>query len=158
MHLKTSLLLAATAAAVLVTGCGDGRPRRVPVSGQVTIDGKPLTTGYIRLVPANARPAGGRIDSEGRFTLTTFEPSDGAVIGEHKVTVIAIESKNNGTVMRFNAPAKYVDAATSDVTVTIQEPTEGLPIELTWEGSGKTGPYEERSVVDGDADPAAAVE
>ncbi len=51
-----SLILLTTLSVVVLPGCGDGRPTRVPISGQVLIDGKPLTTGAVRLVPAGARP------------------------------------------------------------------------------------------------------
>jgi len=117
----------------LVAGCGDGRPRRVPVSGQVLIDGKPLTRGFIRLVPEGARPAAGQIGPDGRFTLKTFEPGDGAVTGRHEVSVTAVESLSD-TVQRWYTPKKYADPSTSGLTVTINEPTDSLLIELTWDG------------------------
>jgi len=158
MTMYLRLFLVACLLLPLLSGCGDGRPERVPVSGTVTIDGEPVTAGYIRLIPPDARPAGGDIGPDGSFTLTTFEPNDGAVTGEHVVTVIAMESRDNGTIMRFQVPAKYSDPSTSDLTVNISEPTDSLPIELTWEGSGRNGPYEERSEVAGDVDPAPVVE
>ncbi len=46
------LLSAIAAVAILLSGCGDSHPKRVPVSGRVLIDGKPVETGYIQLVPA----------------------------------------------------------------------------------------------------------
>ena len=45
-------LLPALAMVCSMAGCGDGRPTRVPVSGQVLIDGAPLTHGYVRFTPA----------------------------------------------------------------------------------------------------------
>ncbi len=62
-----------------IAGCRDGRPRRVPVSGQVLIDGQPLTVGTIRVIPTDARAATGRIDAAGRFSLMTFDKDDGCV-------------------------------------------------------------------------------
>jgi len=116
-----------------VAGCDDGRPERVAVSGQVLIDGKPLTRGFVRFVPTGARPASGEIAPDGRFTLMTFEPGDGAVTGTHAVSVIAVEQLND-TTRRWHAPKKYADPKTSRLTTTIDGPTDSLLIELTWDG------------------------
>src|SRR3954465_9498922 len=72
-------------------GCGDGRPTRVPVSGQVLIDGKPLTRGDVRFVSTVGRASQGALGSEGRFRLTCFEENDGALLGTHKVSITAAE-------------------------------------------------------------------
>ncbi|MBN2296235.1 MAG: hypothetical protein JXM70_27645 [Pirellulales bacterium] len=113
--------------------CGDGRPKRVPVSGIVTIDGKPLTCGFITLKPKDARPSTGNIGKDGRFTLTCFEKGDGAVEGTHAVAVNAFEQLNSNT-LRWHAPKKYSNPNTSGKTVTIDGPTDSLTIELSWEG------------------------
>ena len=114
--------------AVLI-GCGDGRPTRVPVSGTVTIDGEPLKQGYLRFVPPNDRPSSGEIDEQGRFTLTCFDEEDGAVLGTHKVAVIANETLDEVT-MKWHAPQHYADYTTSGLEVEITGPTDDLLIEL----------------------------
>lgn len=118
---------------LVMVGCGEGRPKRVPISGQVLIDGKPLPLGYLRLIPEGARPAGARIGPDGRFTLTTFEGSDGAVPGTHRATVRASEALSP-TKVKWYAPKKYADAQTSGLTVDVDRPTDSLVIELTWDG------------------------
>lgn len=118
---------------VAVAGCDDGRPERVPVSGQVLIDGKPLACGYLRLIPDGTRPAGGQIGPDGRFQLGCFEKQDGAPLGTHKVAVIAQEVLDSRR-MRWHAPKKYTDPETSGLTATITGPTDSLTIELTWAG------------------------
>lgn len=159
MKIETRLqLLVIFIVALLCIGCGDGRPTRVPVSGTVLIDGKPVEAGWVCIMPDNARPAISAIGSDGRFKLTTYDDDDGVVPGKHTVTVTAIESRNNGTITRYLVPPKYQAVETTDVQVEISEPTEDLTIELSWEGSGKTGPYEERFEGEGDVDPAAVVE
>jgi hypothetical protein len=117
----------------VLSGCGDGRPRRVPVSGRVTIDGRPLTKGAVRLIPENARPATGELDSEGRYTLTTFEPGDGVVMGPCKVAVIASEMVSSNA-QRWHAPKRYADAEHSGLTADVAEATDSLDFELTWGG------------------------
>lgn len=74
---------------LLVVGCGS---RYVPVSGTVVYpDGTPareLKGGAVEFQavdePISAR---GSIDEEGRFTITTENPGDGALPGKHKVVV-----------------------------------------------------------------------
>ncbi|HLA84137.1 MAG TPA: hypothetical protein VJL29_05040 [Thermoguttaceae bacterium] len=134
------------AAAVFLTpaGCGDGRPARIPISGQVLIDGKPLTYGAIRVFPEGARPATAQIDSDGRFTLSTFEPGDGVVPGTHQVMVFAAEILS-ATQQRWHAPKKYANPKTSGLTAKIDGPTDSLVIQLSWEGKK---PFVERVVAD----------
>lgn len=126
---------AAAVMAIVATaaGCGDGRPARVPVSGQVLIDGAPLSHGFIRLAPAGARPATAEIGPDGRFTLKTFEPGDGAVLGTHPVAIFGAEQLSPSK-QRWHAPKKYANAKTSGLTATIDGPTDSLLIELTWDG------------------------
>ena len=132
-----------------LTGCGDGRPARVPVSGQVLVDGRPLTTGHVRIVPSNARAAVGAIGQDGRFTLTTFEEGDGCVPGTHGVEVTAIE--NVDQLARRLVPEQYGDASTSGLTVTIDGPTDSLVIEVTGTGAQPSQMLDSS----GDVDPSA---
>lgn len=125
-----SLLLATT---VLALGCGDGRPTRVKVSGQVLIDGVPLTVGSVTFVPDGARPSSGKIDSSGRFTLTCYDGGDGVVPGRHRVQVSALEVIS-ASKAKWHAPPKYTDFRTSEIEYEITEPTDDLKIELTWDG------------------------
>ena len=37
--------------------------------------------------PTKGRPAVGTADRDGRFSLLTFRPGDGALLGQHVVTV-----------------------------------------------------------------------
>lgn len=124
----------------ICAGCSDNRPSIVPVSGQVLIDGKPLTVGSIQFIHSNARPAGGAIGPDGRFTLTTYELNDGAVVGNHHVRIAASEPHGTDAV-RWSAPKKYANTATSGIQVEVHDPVDDLKIELYWEG-GK--PFVER--------------
>jgi hypothetical protein len=130
---------AAIAAAFLVlAGCGGGGPKIVPVSGTVTIDGQPLTYGHVQVIPTGWRPASGRLDGNGRFTLTTTVANDGCAVGTHPVAILAGESLTPET-MKWHAPQKYSDIQTSNLTVTISGPTDDLKIELRSDGSMKPG-------------------
>ncbi|MGI9429121.1 MAG: hypothetical protein ACR2NM_10715 [Bythopirellula sp.] len=114
-------------------GCDDGRPDRVKVSGKVLIDGEPLTQGIVQFVPDGARPAAGKLDQDGRFTLTCYDGGDGVVLGTHKVMIAAKEVLGESKV-RWLAPPKYADFRNSGLSYEISEPTDDLVIELTWNG------------------------
>ena len=124
-----------------ILGCGDGRPDVAAVSGRVTIDGKPLTKGAISFIPAKGRQAGGAIESDGRYELTCFEKGDGAILGEYKVAINGVEYLSE-TLLKWHAPKKYSNVATSGLTATIDGPRDDLNFELTWDG-GK--PFEEKT-------------
>lgn len=135
---RSTLWLAAIC--FVATGCGDGRPARVPVAGQVLIDGKPLTRGYIRFVPAEGRPSTGNLDADGRFTLTCFETGDGALVGTHRVEVNGQQAIDDRQ-MKWHAPKKYATVTTSGLTQQIESPTDSLQINLSWDGT--PGPFVE---------------
>ena len=75
-------------------GCGGGIAA-VPVSGRVTIDGKPLEHVAVGFVPIDGQGADkpgstGATDAEGRFSLKTAgsHAVAGAVVGKHRVTLL----------------------------------------------------------------------
>ena len=96
-------VLAATCLGFL--GCGDGS-KLVSVSGVVTVDGKPYKNAIVSFQPVatgGALNAGmgstGLTDENGKFTLTTMDGKNGAVVGPHKVR---IQTKRDD-------PTAYVD-------------------------------------------------
>jgi len=129
---------------LLCLGCSSNN--LVEVSGTVTIDGKPLTVGFVTLVPSNGRPAYGEIGPDGRFTLKPYNDQVGCPLGTHRVSVVAFEILSP-TTQRWHAPIHYRDHETSELTATIDGPTDSLKIELTWAG-GK--PFIERTGVEGE--------
>jgi hypothetical protein len=133
----------------LAAGCSD-RPTRVKVSGQVLIDGTPVTRGTIRVIPEKARAAMSDIDAQGHFVLMTFDPGDGCVVGSHRVEVVAFDHPAPGQT-RLLVPEKYNNQATSGLTVTIDGPTDKLRLDLTWAGETKKI---EKAATGGDFDPS----
>jgi hypothetical protein len=79
-----------------LAGCSSGQFDVAPVEGQVTVEGKPLTGKYMVIFSPIAqgakdragRPAAGPVEAEGRYSLSTYEPGDGAVVGKHRVAVL----------------------------------------------------------------------
>jgi len=136
---RVFLVLATASACLTVAGCGNGRPRIVPTSGVVLMNDKPLTghAGFVRVVPAGARAATGRIDpADGRFTLTTYEANDGCVEGTHPAAVIINTTVGNRLV--WIAPERYGDDATSGLTVDIRG--DRAHVELRLEGGVTPAP------------------
>lgn len=96
------------AGALLLAGCNDSRYELAPVHGSVTVDGTPLNQGKVLFTPiakGENRRAGhtavGNINSDGKFRLTTSEPDDGAVVGDHWAVVVNVEEEVPDGVPEF---------------------------------------------------------
>ena len=93
-------LTTVTSVAVLLAlaGCSSDdstgqRPKVVPVSGRVLANGQPLTGAHVTFTNTQAnRSAFAKTDEEGRFSLTTFRPNDGAIPGKQQISVSKLES------------------------------------------------------------------
>jgi hypothetical protein len=109
------------AAAVCVVGAVGCQSDVVPVSGRVTLDGKPLASAVVTFQPIGSGPmaetttAGsvGRTDSEGRFVLRLVSPERyGAAVGEHVVTIsMATEGTNEAAAAEALLPLTWRDGS-----------------------------------------------
>jgi len=129
--------LVVAAFGLLTTGCSGGA-KLVPIEGQVTLDGQPLTFGYVRVIPAEGRTAFANLDQQGRFKLMT-DDLEGCPVGTHTVTVGSAQGISE-THQRRYAPEKYESGITSDLKLEVKEPKKDVVIEL--KGDGKKYPYE----------------
>lgn len=76
-------------AALLLVGCSKRHEQETSrVRGLVTLDGKPLPSGGVMFVPPSGRGATGMIQSDGTYVLGTYGDDDGAIVGEHSVSVV----------------------------------------------------------------------
>ena len=103
-------------------GCGPATPEVVPVTGKVLLDGQPLTVGRVLTTPSAGRGSNGLIGSDGTFELSTFGQRDGALIGRHKVAVVAYEGKTGGPeagLGKLLVPERYTNAETSGLTIDV---------------------------------------
>ena len=127
---------------VVLSGCEQGRPL-TPISGQVSIDGKPLTTGFVMIRPRDYRVAMGKIGPDGRFTIMTYKDF-GCVQGEHEVTV-ASRKFLKGDITEFYIPKRYDDADASGLKIVVgKEKQDNWKIDLTWKGDSHSAPFQER--------------
>ena len=111
--------------ATLLAGCDDGRPERAPVSGIVTYQGKPVEGARVTFYCPGARPASASTDADGRFTLWTYDPADGAVAGTHAVTVVktkpveGVDLTDPGRMVDHLLPMRYNNPDTSPLTAEV---------------------------------------
>jgi hypothetical protein len=77
-----------------LAGCGvkQGQLPLAKVTGQVTFRGAPLTAAVIKFYPVQSSGTGVRVafahlDHEGRYCLSTYGHDDGAILGDHRVTI-----------------------------------------------------------------------
>ncbi len=131
---------------LLASGCSD-QLKTYPVQGKVLFeDGSPVHVGIVELkskdFPIQAR---GSIEKDGSFTLTTYQPGDGAVAGKHACVVVQFVVTEGMTAHRPStigvvAP-KFASYSTSGLLVDIT--TDGSnQIELRVDGIQKQQPKE----------------
>jgi hypothetical protein len=125
MKIGRVFVLSLTASVSLtVAACSGGNegPAPVPASGTVTLNGEPLASGNIQFYPTKGRPSGGSI-KDGKFTLATPEGNDGAIPGNHNVSVTAYKdvkvAGQSEPQQVLSIPEKYANAASSGITVEI---------------------------------------
>lgn len=100
-HLVWRGLAVAVVLGVFV-GCDSG-PRYVPVSGVISLNGKPYGEAVVSFQPmateGNQNPGRGSssyTDAEGKFHLKTDDGNEGAVPGKHRVRIM---TKGNDMVL-----------------------------------------------------------
>lgn len=138
-------------ATITFLGCGsDGL---VPVSGQVTLDGTPVSSGRVEFYPEVGRPASGAIGSDGRYSLTTDGAGEGVEPGKYAVTITAREAANqvpkyksmedemNGVInpewkpsksdgVEWLVPQRYSNRALSDLTADVTAGGDDIDFQL----------------------------
>jgi hypothetical protein len=104
------LLRVATLAALLILGCGGDGLRRVPVKGQVTAKGSPVSNATVSFMPADGTKGEGGIgstDAAGMYTLIGSRRDDvGVVPGKYSVRISRFINRD-GTLLPSDA--KWAD-------------------------------------------------
>lgn len=109
-----------------LSGCTSAVPFH-PVSGRVTVAGKPLHKGEVVFVPDASKGnthlqfGMGKIASDGRFTAKTFS-DEGVKPGWYRVMVIATENEPEESlswVPIWIVPVKYTKPETTDIVVEV---------------------------------------
>lgn len=138
---RMHLLMLTSAVSLGLAGCSDGTkiPEVVKVTGKVTYKDQPVAdaeVGFLsKLDNKDVKPASGKTDAEGEFSLTTYvDPQhevSGATPGDYKVVVTKNEvvdleaarkaftsGKPNMTFKKL-VPVKYTSKDTSPLEATV---------------------------------------
>jgi predicted small lipoprotein YifL len=108
------------------TGCGESGPELIPVSGKVTIDGKPAKEGGV-VFHDGMKQFLGAIKADGSYSLmsaTTREP--GAPLGKYKATVFVTSTPKDADGKPTDLPTtisnkKYMNAGSTPLEVEVVE-------------------------------------
>ena len=120
---------------ILVLCCTLGCGGASSVSGRVTLDGQPLTTGTITFKPQGDAPAAiGQISSNGSYRLSVGTSSSVAP-GQYQVTIVATElvaptPTDPSPLPKMLTPEKYNDPATSGFTAEVKPGKNFFPFEM----------------------------
>lgn len=128
----TGWLLIFLAGSLLPAGCGGLDYELAPVSGRITLHGKPLADVLVNFQPnqeGNPEPGPGsfaRTDADGCYSLKTIAepPTEGAVVGPHVVTLTAYDAKSLETD-EATAPAVMLPVQAVDGSLSFEVPAEG---------------------------------
>jgi hypothetical protein len=100
-----------------LAGCGDSSSNLLPVSGKVTVDGQPLTTGSVSFRPekgsASSQEPGGDIDEEGEYHVFTAG-KEGAPPGRYRVLVVAVDPNDLKKKFPYGKRTSFVNPKYSD--------------------------------------------
>ncbi len=127
-------------ALLLISGCGDGGPKIVTVSGQATYKQKPIPRLILTFSPANGRPSTAMTDADGKFELDYLGERKGVQVGTHTVT-FEYRAKDPGEEMdilegkkkrppEIEAIMKKYIAGKESLTVEIKEATKTFELKL----------------------------
>jgi len=137
--------LVVAACMVACVGCGPSRPETAMVSGRVTYQGKSVVEGTIVFQPEQGRPAMGSLAADGSYTLTTFDPGDGALLGRHRVMIearrITVPALPGGAAdesvgtygppkVEWLVPEKYSRLETTPLTAEVKEGENTIDFDL----------------------------
>ncbi len=111
-----------------------------PVSGIVTLDGKPIEGARLALISLQGQQPGditpnGISDAEGKFQISTYSVADGAPDGAYAITVSWPEIRNAGSSEpdygKERLPKRYQIPEQSGFVVTVSEDLQdALTLEL----------------------------
>src|SRR5262245_50583435 len=125
----------ASVALCALIGCGNSGV--YPVKGKVTFEGKPMAGGgsimFLPLGKQAGKQAGGTIDPDGTYTLTTNSPGDGSLPGEFRVVVVQVTEKEAERTPDGKAPAKGWSLPPADRIPTVYGDQDRSPLKATVE-------------------------
>jgi hypothetical protein len=118
---------------LLCTGCGSNNGL-AHVSGQVTLDGRPLEGVVVQFQPLarEGSPSAGITDADGHYELMYSLSESGVMLGDHQVTIRTADcyyDEADGAAAQDSIPARYNDK--SELRCTVDSSTRKLNFALT---------------------------
>jgi hypothetical protein len=138
-----------------ICGChSENQHEHARVHGKVTYQGKPVTFGSVLFMPVETpkeglmESASGSINPDGTYELAS-QATPGAILGEHKVLVIAVAGPDHADASKSVGPApvapkgskelqlksafpkKYADPSTTTLTRKVVQGENNFDLELT---------------------------
>lgn len=110
-----------------VAGCGGHEKETATVKGTVLLDGQPFTGGAVVFTPAAGRAAMGKIAPDGSYTLGTYRPGDGAIVGHHQVSVVPpmpVNETDPVSPLAYKLPPRYGNGETSGLEFDVESDKE----------------------------------
>jgi hypothetical protein len=153
MHNKALGGLIVGLVATAIIGCGardTDSLRRVPVSGTITLDGKPLGNTEVTFIPTGntkGRGATGFTTAEGRFELSVSNGRPGVPAGEYRVVLNKLVMPDgsdfplNSPVPPIESPARellpacYSNAESTTLTAMVPEGGSTIDFSLSMRGA-----------------------
>ena len=118
MSVRQMCSLFSLAALGFVAGCSsNSNPPTIPVTGIVTLDGKPVSGAMVKFEPSEgSQVASGTSDANGKYVLGTFAGGDGAMKGKYGVSVTKIQTEAGTSSYELSAqtPAPEVKSDGKD--------------------------------------------
>jgi hypothetical protein len=107
-------------------GCrGEQGEKLLPVSGKITVDNGPVTTGNVTFYPdgskGNSTPHQpmGVLDAAGNYELFVPIARKGAPAGWYKVVVYAVDDPQPGKPNKYLVNKKYADVETTTLKIEV---------------------------------------
>jgi hypothetical protein len=100
------LVISCVVLLLVFSGCNKSGPDLAPVSGRVTLDGKPAESTKVMFYPEGAKsPSLGRTDKEGRYMLRYKRGVEGGTIGWN---IVRLETVTEVTHGRQLVPERFI--------------------------------------------------
>ncbi|NLF68617.1 MAG: hypothetical protein GX575_06110 [Candidatus Anammoximicrobium sp.] len=119
-------------------GCGSDLVT-APVSGTVRADGQPVNGGVVTFAPVGGdasagKPAGGAVQADGTFVLSTESKGDGAILGRHRVIysppTVETPPVQEGKHAESPPPSPYAGLIPKEAEVEVKSGSNQIDIDL----------------------------
>lgn len=132
------IFLTSSALLLILAGCGskDGLGR---VTGQVTLDGTPLSDASIEFVPVDGKglTSYGRTDAKGNYEMMATRSAKGSAVGKNSVRITTYEVLDLKTTIPERVPTKYNTA--TELEREVKSGSNSIDFELSTAGAKVIG-------------------